>query len=162
MLLCIVAVHWSLSSSASLRITHLEQNAKQSHFKDYGTNGLGYWLSYPGDECLKCNCSLNATAIYKEHVINHNVTPVPTWTDFWTIFMDKSDCTGEGKSISHKCQCYGNPDILVGQVNQEVYFTGTMGDSTCFGTRYDGNGLFALTCHGQKRSETIVLNLQYY
>ena len=72
--------------------------------------------------------------------------------------MNKSDCTREASSISHKCHCYGNPDILIGQtIIDRVQFTGTMGDSNCFGPFYQdtgSGGLLALTCHGQKRSET--------
>ena len=78
--------------------------------------------------------------------------------------MNKSDCTGEASSISYKCHCYGNPDILIGQtVTDDVQFTGTMGDSNCFSSFYHNTGgLSALTCHGQKRSETMVVQMSIY
>ena len=162
MFMCIAAVHWSLLSAASLRSTQLEHNIKRSHLKDYGTPGYGCWLSYPGDECSKCNCSLNATVVFQDRFTNYNVEPYPTVTDFWTVFMNKSDCTGEASSITHKCYCYGNPDFLIGQVNQDTHFTGTMGDLNCFGAfKFYSSDFFALTCQGQKRSETIrVLQIQ--
>ena len=159
MFMCIATVHLSLSSS--VKNINLERNNEQSHLKDYGTTGLGYWLSYPaaGDECSKCNCSLNATVIKRDIVVN---AKEQFTTEFWTIFMNKSDCTGEASSISHKCHCYGNPDILIGQIiTGHIQFIGTMGDSNCFGSYYQTTtpGFLALTCHGQKRSETMVTPL---
>ena len=62
-------MHWSLSLAASLRSSQLE-HIKQSRLKDYDTPGYGYWLSYPGDECLKCNCSLNATIVFQYQYIH--------------------------------------------------------------------------------------------
>ena len=57
MLLCIAAVHWFLPPSAS----SLEF-------------GYGYWVSYPHDECLKCNCSLNYAKIANIEVTNEKPT----------------------------------------------------------------------------------------
>ena len=151
-------MHWSLSSAASLRSTQVENNdiIKQSSLKHYGTPAHGYWLSYPGDECLKCNCSLNATIVFQSEYTNYNVENHPTVTQFLTIFMNISDCAGEASFITHKCQCYGNSDFLIGQINQDTHFTGTMGDLNCFGMfNFPGGDFFALTCQGQKRSETI-------
>ena len=156
--ICIAAMHWPLSSAASLRSTQLEHNniIKQSRLKDSGTLAYGYWLSYPGDECLKCNCSLNVTIKFQSRYTNYNVENHPTVTEFLTIFMNKSDCAGEASSVTHKCQCYGNPDFMIGQINQDTHFTGTMGDLNCFGAfDFHDSDFFAVTCQGQKRSETI-------
>ena len=78
---------------------------------------------------------------------------------FMTMFMNKSDCTGQG-SMNHDCYCYGNPDYLIGQTDKEndFQFNGTMGDliQNCFGTLYSSIAI-TLTCRGQKRSETIII-----
>ena len=134
MLLCIAAVHWFLLSSASSPET-----------------GYGYWVSYPGDECLKCNCSLKYTTI-----ATIEVTSNKTYR-FMTMFMNKSDCAGQG-SMNHDCYCYGNPDYLIGQTDREnnFQFNGTMGDLNCFGTLYSSIAV-TLTCRGQKRSETMII-----
>lgn len=93
MALCIAAVHWSLSPSvSSLKYDH---DAKQNRFK-YGAREVrlwhGYWLSYPGDECLKCNCSLNAMIIAEADTSLDNGQ---MYIHFLTMFMNKSDCVGQ-------------------------------------------------------------------
>ena len=155
MLLCIVTLH-CLSPSASS--TTLE---RKNNFK-YGNSVYGYWLSYPGSECLKCNCSLNVTVTAFDTVVinNYYSQNVPYIAEIFTIFMNKSDCIGERSSLERKCYCYGNPDFLIGQA-ANIKFTGTMGDSNCLGAYYEGinrGGIqFSVTCHGQKRSETMIL-----
>ena len=154
MFLCIVALHCLSPSARSTTLEH------KNHFK-YGNSVYGYWLSYPGGECLKCNCSLNATVTAFDTVVinNYYSENVPYIAEVYTIFMNKSDCIGERSSFERKCYCYGNPDFLIGQVANDK-FTGTMGDSNCLGAYYGyerGSGVFSVTCHGQKRSETMIL-----
>lgn len=45
-----------------------------------------------------------------------------------TIFMNKSDCTGQGSLMSRDCYCYGNPDYLICQTVREndIQFNGTI------------------------------------
>lgn len=133
-LLYIAAVDWFLLSSASSP-----------------ESGYGYSVSYPGDECLKCNCSLKYTTI-----ATIEVTSDKTYR-FMTMFMNKSDCAGQG-SMNHDCYCYGNPDYLIGQTDRDnnFQFNGTMGDLNCFGTLYSSI-VITLTCRGQKRSETMII-----
>ena len=147
--LCVIAVYSSIPHSASC----LKHNTKENglYYEEYN----GYWLSYPDNECLKCNCSLNATLTNEVDVSLDNGE---TYIHFITMFMNKSNCHGQDSS-GGGCYCYGNPDFLIGQtVYNGVQFNGTMGDSTCFGVMYR-NGAFTLTCQGQKRSETMILEI---
>ena len=50
-----------------------------------------------------------------------------------TIFMNKSDCTGQGSLMSRDCYCYGNPDYLICQTVREndIQFNGTITCKNC-------------------------------
>ena len=140
--LSIFAVHFSTLFSASAIGGHHSQT-KQSD-AEYE----GYWLSYPGNECLKCNCSFTAKFI-------------PTFVDISILlFIDKSDCDGDGIP-TQTCYCRGNPDFLVGsryqlQSGSSYYMNGSMGDSTCFGLVRDYVDPVAINCQGRQRSETLM------
>ena len=54
-----------------------------------------------GDECLKCNCSLNATIIDKDQICYDNGQTCIII--FFDNAMNKSDCVGQGNSLNHKC-----------------------------------------------------------
>ena len=139
--LSIFAVHFSTLFSASAIGGHYYSQTKQSDVEL-----KGYWLSYPGNECLKCNCSF--TAEYISTSVAYSIL----------LFVDKSNCDGDG-TPTQGCYCRGNPDFLVGsfyQLPAGQHMNGSMGDSTCFGLFVDFRSPVAINCQGRQRSETLM------
>ena len=138
------AVHFSLSN-CSRGTTDLKAE-RYDHNKLSEAEYTGYWLSYVGGICNKCNCSLTASTIYLE-------SPNAQKSFNLVMNVNQSDCPGDDS-----CTCLGYPDYLIGRYDaDELQINANMGDYSCLGVRtQDGYGIY-LNCHGPHRSETIVL-----